>query len=83
MSNSCAKIIIRKVYESDFTWTDLENYFSVNQEVLLDDLKKYLKTQPYCEEKLKTILEQIESNAKLSEDMKKFELEQNKEDVLK
>lgn len=34
-------LLIKKIYENEFTWLDLENYFNINRDCLKDELKKF------------------------------------------
>lgn len=60
MPNSRVVIMIRKIYRNDFTWEDLENYFRIRQDILIDELKNYLSS----EERVQMVLQQEKKNKK-------------------
>lgn len=62
MPNIRSEILIKKVFQSNFTWEDLEKYFNINQNLLKSDLENYLKQKPDSDKRLSKVLNRISEN---------------------
>lgn len=60
-------LLIRKVWVSGFTWDKIENYFGLNRNTLLGELKDALKCSRNRENALKAFCEKVADNEKSNE----------------
>ena len=58
------EILIKKVFQSDFTWEQLEKYFNINWRLLKQNLEEDVKNNLSSNVNLKGIFDKIENNKK-------------------
>lgn len=63
-ANATARVqlLIRKVWVSGFTWNKIENYFGLNRNTLLDELKESFNGSENCAKAVKAFCEKIADN---------------------
>lgn len=58
------QLLIRKVWVAGFTWNKIENYFGLNRNTLLDELKEGLKNSGDYAQAVKAFCDKIADNEK-------------------
>ncbi|MGN0399001.1 MAG: hypothetical protein ACI4EO_02625 [Blautia sp.] len=62
MRETVMEIMIHKIYFNHFTWWDLENYFNINRNILIKDLREFMDS----EEQVEKVLQKAAENEKYS-----------------
>ena len=62
MSRPMPILLIRKIFEQNYTTSQVEEYFGKKWNILQQELEEFLKDQPCAGVKLKEILSQIKKN---------------------
>ena len=60
-------ILIREVFRSGFTWEDLESFFNINRNNLMQEVKAYLSRAGDPERRFNLLQKQIEANQRCVE----------------
>ena len=70
------ELLVKEVIYSDFTWTDIENLFCINRNILIQELQAFIKTMSNSVERMKLLEAKIEFN--LRKKQKSVELERER-----
>ena len=60
------EILIQKIFVSNFSWLDLEEYFNINRKKLMEGLIAFLSPQPCFALKYEEITDKLNENERFS-----------------
>lgn len=60
------EILIQKIFVSNFSWLDLEEYFNISRKKLMESLISFLSPQPCFALKYEEITEKLYENERVS-----------------